>query len=187
LFSRTSGEELASALDELGQRAISWLARQGVDDAARELQHQMDVRYFRQGYALPQDVDPARLREGGLSALATQFDESHRRLYGFDLAHVEREIVHLRSVGLGRLPPLPLTTLTRASGADASEACVECDHRAYFDGELLATPVYDRDRLRAGHCVRGPAIVTEVDSTTLIEPGAAAQVDETGNLLIRPA
>jgi N-methylhydantoinase A len=187
LFSRTSGDEVATALDELGQRATAWLTQQGVDDAARELRYQVDVRYYRQGYALPQDSDPTGLRLSGLEALAQQFDESHRRLYGFDLPHVEREIVHIRAVGVGRMPPLPRAALSRAPGPDASEACIERDHRAYFDGELLAMPIYDRDRLRAGHCLPGPAIVTEMDSTTLIEPGSAAQVDEAGNLLIRPA
>jgi N-methylhydantoinase A len=46
--------------------------------------------------------------------------------------------------------------------------------------------VYDRRRLRAGHIIRGPAIVIEMDSTTVVLPSHAAKVDSLGNLLINP-
>ena len=59
-------------------------------------------------------------------------------------------------------------------------------HEAYFDGRLRPTPIYDRDRLRAGHVVPGPAIVVEMDSTTLIEPEWQATIDAYANILIVP-
>jgi N-methylhydantoinase A len=186
-FGRTSARDLADALDELGYEANAWLQAQGIDERVRELRYQVDVRYYRQGDTLPQSVDPGQLRERGLAGLGQQFDESHRRLYGFALPDIEREVVQIRAIALGHMSLLPRGALARAQSADPSAAIVARDHLAYFDGDLIATPIYDRDRLRAGHRVAGPAILTEMDSTTLIEPGSFAEVDETGNLLIRPA
>jgi N-methylhydantoinase A len=185
-FSHTSADELAVVLDDLGKRADAWLEQQGMPPLARELRYQVDVRYYRQGYALPQDVEPSNLRAGGLSELAQRFDASHQRLYGFDLPQVEREVVHVRVVGVGRMPPLPRLTPVPATSPDATEARLPGEHRAYFNGAYVPTPLYDRNWLRPGHRLSGPAIVTEMDSTTLVEPGSAAEVDETGTLLIRP-
>ena len=60
--------------------------------------------------------------------------------------------------------------------------------QVYFDaaGGFVATPIYDRSRLGAGHRFDGPAIVEEMDSTTLVLPGYAVEVDRYANLLISP-
>ena len=55
-----------------------------------------------------------------------------------------------------------------------------------MDGAHVDADLYDRGRLLAGHVVTGPAIVTEMDSTTLVLPGHAATVHPSGSLLIRP-
>jgi N-methylhydantoinase A len=59
--------------------------------------------------------------------------------------------------------------------------------RIYVDGGWQDAARYDRALLRAGDVIDGPAIVTEMDSTTLILPGHAATADPCGSLLIRPA
>ena len=67
---------------------------------------------------------------------------------------------------------------------DASRAAVE-KTRIYSEGEYHEGTIYDRAKLLAGDRIDGPAIVTELDSTTLILPGSHATVDSVGNLLIR--
>ena len=68
---------------------------------------------------------------------------------------------------------------------DPAGALVQ-EHRIYVGGEYVPADVYDRAGLRAGDVVTGPAIVTEMDSTTLVLPGHAATVHPSGSLLIRP-
>ncbi|MGB7406428.1 MAG: hypothetical protein WA906_12115, partial [Pacificimonas sp.] len=58
-------------------------------------------------------------------------------------------------------------------------------HKVYTDGEWHDAAIYDRALLKAGNVVPGPAVVTEMDSTTLVLPGCHAKVDANGNLLIR--
>jgi N-methylhydantoinase A len=60
------------------------------------------------------------------------------------------------------------------------------EHPVYVDGGHATAAVYDRARLRAGDVVSGPAIVTEMDSTTLVLPGHQATVHASGSLLITP-
>ena len=72
-----------------------------------------------------------------------------------------------------------------AGGADASGAVVE-EHEIVFKGERLPTKIYDRAKLAPGNRFDGPAIVTEFDSTTVVLPGYAAEVDANFNILINP-
>ena len=65
------------------------------------------------------------------------------------------------------------------------EALVE-QHRVFFDGNFVTANIYDRDLLVAGHRVAGPAVITQTDSTTLIHPGHAGEVDAYLNILIYP-
>jgi len=70
-------------------------------------------------------------------------------------------------------------------GPDPAAAVIE-QHRAYFDGGFVSVNVYDRTRLQAGNRVRGPAIVVQMDATTVIHPNHTGEVDEYLSILIRP-
>ena len=61
------------------------------------------------------------------------------------------------------------------------------DHEMWMGGEMKRGAIYDRSKLRAGDKITGPAIVIEMDSTTLIEADCIATVDAVGNILINPA
>ena len=60
-------------------------------------------------------------------------------------------------------------------------------HEIYVDGSMQEAMLYDRSKLKAGNVITGPAIVLEMDSTTLVLPGHEGQVDEYGNILITPS
>ena len=70
-------------------------------------------------------------------------------------------------------------------GPDAAAAVVE-QQRAYFDGNFTTVNVYDRGKLRAGNRVRGPAIVVQMDATTVIHPNHTGEIDEYLSILIKP-
>jgi N-methylhydantoinase A len=186
-FDTLTPEALAGQLEALGSRATEWLERNGVAPESREVQYQIDVRYYRQGHALQQSVDPAKLRGAGLTVQATRFDEQHQRLYGFSLEDGLHEVVSARAIAIGHTPvPVP-ARLGQAPSSDAADALLDSQHLASFEGRRIQTPIYDRDRLLAGQQVSGPAIIVEMDSTTLIEPGWQATIDEYADILIRPA
>ena len=69
-------------------------------------------------------------------------------------------------------------------GGDGHEPATR---RVWFNGGWMETPVLARDALRAGDAIPGPAIVEQLDTTTIVEPGDTARVDRHGNLLIAVA
>jgi len=175
--------EVGSILEALGARATAWLDNEGIPDDARSVTYTADMRYHRQGYEIPVAIDPDEVK-GGLEALEERFNALHEQLYGFRMPGTACEIVNLRAIGSGAVskPELPVGT---PGGADASGAVTE-EHEIVFKGERLPTKIYDRAKLTTGNRFDGPAIVTEFDSTTVVLPGYAAEIDANLNILINP-
>jgi N-methylhydantoinase A len=179
-----SGDEVRDILEELGEEARTWLGREGIDEDEQRLAFNVDMRYYRQGYEIPVEIEPALLAGNGTTMLAERFNQLHEQFYGFQMEGTACEIVNLRAVGYGKVPEPHLPEEEPGAG-DASDAVVD-EHEVYFQGEWLPTRIYDRGRLSPGHRVEGPAIVTEFDSTTVVLAGHAAEVDRYLNLVINP-
>jgi N-methylhydantoinase A len=179
-----SGDEVRGILDELGDEARGWLRQEGIAEGDQRLAFNVDMRYYRQGYEIPVDIDPALLAGDGTAMLADRFDQLHEQFYGFRMEGSTCEIVNLRAIGYGKVPEPQLPEEEPGAG-DASDAVVD-EHEVYFQGEWLPTRIYDRGRLRPGHRVEGPAVVTEFDSTTVVLAGYSAEVDRYLNLIINP-
>ena len=182
-FSETSSDEIFKILDKLSSAAAKALEREKVPRAEMQRSYQVDVRYHGQGLRLTVDIKLDDLRRRGLKAISEPFDEEHRRLFTFALP-LEHEFVALRAVVQGR--GIKVTRRRIAAGTpDPSKAAVGTQ-ASYMDGRKVKATVYDRARLKAGNRVKGPAIVMEMDSTTVVLPKHTALVDKLGNLLIYP-
>jgi N-methylhydantoinase A len=179
-----SGDEVRGILDELGSEARAWLEREGIPEADQRLAFNVDMRYYRQGYEIPVEIDPTLLAGNGTTMLAERFNQLHEQFYGFRMEGSACEIVNLRAIGYGKVPEPQLPEDEPGAG-DASDAVID-EHEVYFQGEWLPTRIYDRAKLRPGHRIEGPAIVTEFDSTTVVLSGYAAEVDRYLNLIINP-
>ena len=136
------------------------------------------MRYHGQGYEIPVPME----RDAGV--LDERFNALHERLYGFRMPDTPSEIVNLRAIGAG-VRPSPELPHGDSGDADASGAVADRGE-ILFEGERRPTPIYDRGRLAPGHRLAGPAVITEFDSTTVVLPGYAAEVDTWFNILIRP-
>jgi N-methylhydantoinase A len=179
-----SGDDVRSILDELGDEARSWMRREGIAEDDQRLAFNVDMRYYRQGYEIPVEIDPALLAGNGTAMLAERFNQLHEQFYGFRMDESACEIVNLRAIGYGKVPE-PHLPEGEPDASEASTAVVD-EHEVYFQGEWLPTRIYDRGKLRPGHRIEGPAIVTEFDSTTVVLSGHAAEVDRYLNLVINP-
>jgi N-methylhydantoinase A len=184
-FGQLTGAQLAHVLCELADEAGERLAAQGLPREEQTVGYQVDVRYHGQGFEIPVTVDGSWL-EGtdALERLGEAFDAEHDRLFSF-LLGVDHELVNARATVTGPRPDVAPVRLEAGDG-DPRDALV-AEHPVYVDGGSANAAVYDRARLRAGDVVRGPAIVTEMDSTTLVLPGHVAAVHHSGSLLISPA
>ena len=92
------------------------------------------------------------------------------------------EVVSYRVRGLGLVPPVELPRFKPTGGtlADAQRA----RRRVRLDGRDVACPVYQREKLDPGLVVPGPAVLDQLDCTTVIYPGQSARVDEWKNLIL---
>ncbi len=185
-FSQLSDEELAGLLGELAESAAQTLAEQGVARHQQQVSYQVDLRYHGQGFEIPVDVDMASLTGAGagLTQLAGAFDAEHERLFSFLLRDNEHELVTARATVTGPRPSVQAATVPDG-GPDAAGAKLGTT-AIWIDGSHVDAGLYTRAELRAGNQVPGPAIITEMDSTTLVLPEHTATVHPSGSLLIRP-
>jgi len=179
----TSVADLTAVLDEMAAQTRSELQSDGVPEDQITTQFEVDVRYAGQAFEVPLTIDKRVLDADGIEGILRRFDDEHRRLFTFNMK-TPHEIVNLRAVALGQPPTLPAAELEKGNG-DPSAAKVR-DHKLWMDGREQAAVIYDRSRLRQGDVIPGPAIITEMDSTTLIESGCTATIDRVGNILINP-
>ena len=181
LASQSSQEEIDTILSEMAASTTKELTEEGVSAEDVTVSFEVDVRYSGQAFEVPMEVTPAELKEKGLSWLTGRFDEEHRRLFTFNMDS-EHEIVNLRAVALGPVPDLEAAKLKQGNG-DPSGAKIR-DHELWMDGKMVPAVIYDRSKLLAGDEIPGPAIIIEMDSTTLVEGDCQAEVDHVGNILI---
>ena len=182
-FGATHKTEIAKALRSLAEDAARGLAAEKVPASEMEFGYQVDIRYHGQGLRLTVDVDLKRLEKEGLDAIRKPFDEEHTRLFTFALP-LEHEFVALRAVVQGKGIRIKRQAISRGGPSPAVAAVGR--QKSYMDGKDCVATVYDRALLRAGNRIQGPAIVMEMDSTTVILPKHHGRVDAYGNILIYP-
>jgi len=183
-FADLSGSELADLLRELAESAAVSLTEQGLDASEQTVGYQVDVRYHGQGFEIPIEVDPDWLSDpdSALTRLSDGFDTEHERLFSF-LLSVDHELVNARATVTGPKPEVAAVPLEESAGPPEPVS----SHEIYVSGGMVEANVYDRGTLRAGDVVTGPAVITEMDSTTLVLPDHEATVHSSGSLLINPA
>jgi N-methylhydantoinase A len=111
------------------------------------------------------------------------FEEAHRREYGYDVAGRPIEVVNCRLKAVGRVD----RPESRFSGGGGGDPRPRSARQVNFDSAWLETPIYDRAGLPAGARLAGPAIIDEMSSTTVVDPGQSVIVDAAGNLIVETA
>jgi len=177
-------EQLATVFGELSADAAAWLDAEQVPAAARRLQRQASVRYKDQGFELDIPWAGAAVDAAGLQATLDAFHDKHEQLYSFAQRDMPVEIVTLRVDAVGLLPEVRLQELPERG--PAADAVIGSQTIAFAQGAAVV-PIYDRNRLGAGSRIAGPAVITQLDATTLLLPGESAEVDRYGSLIVRAA
>lgn len=173
-------EQTYRALEAEGRAT---LAREGVPAQDMVFQRQVDIRYVGQSFELTIPLPNHRLTEQDVNQLLEHFYVEHDRAYGFSAPGEPVEFVNLRLTAVGRITKPRLRQVEQNGAALAVPQSVRQVYFAERDG-YVDCPVYDRYRLAAGQVIAGPAVIIELDSTSLIHPGYRAAVDKFGNLIV---
>jgi N-methylhydantoinase A/oxoprolinase/acetone carboxylase beta subunit len=142
-----------------------------------------DMRYVGQGYELAVPIPDGPIDDRTADALRAAFDRVYAHRYGYSDAKAAVELVTVGVTVSGAGPEVRLPE-QRPGTRDTAQAR-KADRPAYFPETrgYVQCPVYDRARLPVGATIAGPAIVEEPESTTVLPPGATAEVDAWANLL----
>jgi N-methylhydantoinase A len=179
----TSDADISQRLKDLRAAAAEDLTNEGVERGEQDVFYQVDIRYKGQGMKLTVDVSPSTFESEGLAGITRRFDAEHEQLFTFAL-DAEHELVGLRAVVQGAEKSF-VNASSDAGGEDSSAARLQ-ETRIYADGAWREGHIYDRSKLVPGNRVSGPAIVLEMDATSVILPGHVGVIDHVGNILIWP-
>jgi len=186
LQARTDVADLAAVnrcLAELDAAGRARMREEGVAAGDVHVAYTADMRYVGQAYELEVPI-AAPVAAERVPDIVAAFHAVHERVYGYARTQQTVEFVNFRAVHTYRLPRPVVRPSAQAHGR-LDDARVG-ERRAYFDG-FVSAAIYERARLPLGARLAGPAIVEQMDTTTVIPPGVTAVVDDAGNLRLRRA
>ncbi|HJU32026.1 MAG TPA: hydantoinase/oxoprolinase family protein [Hyphomicrobiaceae bacterium] len=172
---------LARVFAELDGQARNWLDDEAVPEAARRVTWHASMRYQHQGFELFVPWTGRDVTEASAAASVAAFHRLHERLYTFAQEDTPVEIVTLRVDARGVFPAPALRELPPARPLADARAGTQT---VFLDSGPVDAAIYARGRLGAGARIDGPAILTQLDATTLLLPGQIGTVDRLGNLII---
>ena len=175
---------LAAVFAALNKEAVAWLDQEAVPAIARRVTWHASLRYQHQGFELVVPWDSTEVTETSVAGTIAGFHRLHEQLYTFAQEDTPVEIVTLRVDAEGSFAPPVMPALPRGGSPEA--AIIDEIMIASATGPIRAR-VYDRNRLGASDIIRGPAVLTQLDATTLLLPGQTAEVHELGSLIVREA
>jgi len=180
-----------ATLDEARVRAVlgqqrndgeALIARERVKPRAIRAVHSADMQFVGQTHILNVPLPGADVTREQLQAL---FEDAYFARFGVALPEIRAQLVNLNTSVIGERPPVDLSRLIDPAGrvAQVDDALKE-RRSVWFDGEWLETPIYDRQRLPLDLTLEGPAILEQMDATTVLEPGDRAHGDGDGNIVV---
>ncbi len=142
----------------------------------------VDMQFVGQTHVLRVDLDTAAPT---VEDLLSAFEEAYFRRFRVELQEIRASLVNVNTSVIGKRSALDLSTLIDPEGRKSALKEAETERRdVYFDGKWKDTPIYWRDYLPADLHLEGPAIIEQMDCTTVLEPGDYADGDADGNIII---
>ncbi|MEX0406674.1 hydantoinase/oxoprolinase family protein [Aquibium sp. LZ166] len=180
-----AGLDEAAVRDILEAQAVEGreaIGREAVKPAAVKIVHSADMQFVGQTHLLNVPLPSAAVDRAVLQSL---FEKAYFARFKVELPEIRANLVNLNTSVIGERASVDLATLIDPAGRRATLAEALAETRpVWFDGSWHDTPVYDRERLPLDAIFDGPAIVEQMDATTVVEPGDRVRSDTDGNLIV---
>jgi len=157
------------------------LERENVAVERVETLHRADMQFQGQSHILPVAIASTAIT---IDELRAAFAAAYWKRFGVELPEIRPVLVNLHTAVIGKRKPVSLAAIAAAKPKATLEEAKRTTRPVWFDTAFHATPIYVREHLPAGACFEGPAIVEQLDCTTVIEPGNRVEVDPIGNLIV---
>jgi N-methylhydantoinase A len=177
--------EINTLFAQLITQAKADLRAEGFNDEDIVLQPFLDLRYAGQGYELTVPATQPPFKPADLESLRQRFDLQHEQAHGHKAESEPVELVSLRLVSIGTVPRAKFSS-SRPTGRKLDLA-VTGERKIFFGKEhgMLNTKIYNRNLLEPEHRIIGPAVIEQMDTTTVIHPEQEAVVDSYRNLIVK--
>ncbi len=183
-LSTVSESELTAVLDAHIEEGNDILRRENVEIDNVQVFHTADMQFQGQTHMLNVALPG---RSVNIANVAKAFADAYWNRFRVSLPEIRPVLSNLHTAVIGKRTPFPVDALTsRDTAANVNDAKIET-RQVWFENGWVATPIFDRDRLPLGGEFAGPAILEQLDATTVVHPGDRAQVDRLGNVIIHVA
>lgn len=172
---------VAAIYAEQGREGRTTIEGEGVPVRELRYVYSADMQFAGQSHILSVSVERPDI---GVEGLHKAFAAAYWRRFGIELAEIPPVLVNLHTAVIGVRPEIDLAALAATERASTLEAARVGERRVWFPDGWQQTPVYARDRLPLDAAFEGPAILEQLDCTTVVEPRDMLRHDKLGNLLI---
>lgn len=172
---------VAAIYAEQGREGCATIEGEGVPVRELRYVYSADMQFAGQSHILSVSVERPDI---GIDGLHKAFASAYWRRFGIELAEIPPVLVNLHTAVIGVRPEIDLASLAATERGPTLEAAQTGERRVWFPEGWQQTPVYARDRLPLDAGFQGPAILEQLDCTTVVEPGDKVRQDRLGNLLI---
>ena len=179
-------DAIEAVFKELEQNGKEAIAATSVKPDKIAVKRALDMRYVGQEHPVTVELPMRIFQKQDRAAIKQHFDDDHMQRYGTSAPNEHAEIVSLRVTVAGLMKKPPQEKIGKGASRPPRSAATGLRH-VWFDGQFRNTPTYRRTELLAGNTLRGPALIEEHASTTVLMPGDRMTVDDYGNLTIRVA
>lgn len=176
-------ERVNALFRQIEQEGREHLHKDGFSDDRIRITRSLEMRYVGQVHECTVDVETFDIDAQTVERLKDAFHRRHEQLYTYSEPKNTVEVVNIESTLYGIVDKPSDARLSSGGGADGA---LKGTRMAIFsrEGEHTRTPVYDGRKLGAGDRIEGPAIIEEVTTTIVVEPGWTAVLHEGGSYVI---
>ena len=180
-----SFEEIEALYKEMEEEGRMAIASSQIKPEKLVFERAADMRYLGQEHAVTVEINNIYFERQDRDGIKKNFDEVHKIRYGTSSPQESADIVSLRVTAIGLIKKPPQNKIEIGSEQVESIA-LRTTKLVYFrsENEYVPTPIYQRNFLKNGNVIKGPALVEEYASTTVVQFGDVLNVDAFGNLKI---
>jgi N-methylhydantoinase A len=174
--------QLLANMEKVGRER---LLQEGLEERDISVVRWADMRYIFQTHEIKVDLPLGQIGPSDIEVIEESFHTNHERLYTFRTEKDPIEFVEVYVAVTGNIPKPSLPLWPKGSSTPPQQAKTGT-REAFFESinAFTSAQIYDRPKLRVGNIIEGPAIIEEMDSTTVILPEQTAEVDTIGNIII---
>ena len=176
-------DKVNTLFNEMEEKGKNELLKEGRGFSSIKYQRNVDMRYVGQSYELSIPFSEGNIKDA-LKDMLESFHKEHQKSYGFGAPEEPVEFVTLRLTAIGTINKPKMLKIS--SEKENVSIALRKIRKVYFaeENDFIDCPSYNRYKLAAGMLIKGPAIVEEMDSTTVIHPNYEGEVDDFCNILI---